>query len=690
VSGEHNEGITGVNSQGRPPKQATGPFLIPTRPAPTVTNQARDRTAQPDMKVYPMDGRNDSTNSRLDAALKLAALGLRVFPIRQGDKKPHIMRWPQLATCKPEKITEWFAEWPDANVAVVIDRGFVLDADDKHGGVASLKQLREEHTLPETAEAVTGGGGRHIWLSVDCKYRIKSNNTGAFRAGIDIKGCRSYVVVPPSVHASGNTYEWLRRPECGIADAPAWLIDELAKLGLCLEVEGKTRPLKAALEYGSLGLPVVLLRPGSGEPAIAGPNWHATSDSRVIRPMFKGKPTANIGLATGCGIVVVKADPSAGGIKSLSKLAKGTTAVKTAQVLTGGGVRNLIFRVPAGVRVCSAQGVLPGVDIVGDAGLIVVPPSIDRETGRACKWKVHPRQGVADAPSWLVSFLKKRGIWDEARSDEDRSEARETLPLNREGDRDSLIAESVRRYPVRGEGERNDVMVQVLGSLLGRGLSESLSYAVTLVWWKHFHGLGLIQTSPDEASKDIPASMRSMLRSPNFERPDKHVDHRSECQAIALEDWQHAYMSSPVQARGRERAEGAGEKIGEESHVIQRRLCETDLEHAFVEALIVHCTREAMSGNSPTRMTHDQVRQIVKDRHPELKLHRQVFERLKRRYITRPDKTATRRELLVQTFKGSKARGQRVGLPSEYEMTGISSAMSNVEKSAPVAVAETA
>jgi len=42
---------------------------------------------------------------------------------------------------------------------------------------------------------------------------------------IDVRGTGGYVIIPPSNHKSGNSYEWERSPSDPIPEAPAWLMD---------------------------------------------------------------------------------------------------------------------------------------------------------------------------------------------------------------------------------------------------------------------------------------------------------------------------------------------------------------------------------------------------------------------------------------------------------------------------------
>lgn len=183
-------------------------------------------------------------------ALRYAVMGWRVFPvhgIRDGActcgnahcERPgkHPVRelvrdGLKSATTNPALISAWWTNAPWANVAVRTgpDSGiWALDVD--AGGKAgqdSLDALEHDHgALPETAEAMTGGGGRHlIWRYPDGR-RIASG-TDRLGPGLDIRGEGGYIVVEPSMHVSGTSYVWegSSDPLEGVepADAPEWLL----------------------------------------------------------------------------------------------------------------------------------------------------------------------------------------------------------------------------------------------------------------------------------------------------------------------------------------------------------------------------------------------------------------------------------------------------------------------------------
>lgn len=125
----------------------------------------------------------------------------------------------------PDEIRRWWRQWPDANVAVVtgtVSGVAVLDVDPRSGGDEALAAL-EVHwgPLPETVEARSGGGGRHLWLSSPRELA-----SAVLAPGLELKAERGIVVAPPSVHASGGRYAWApgRDPATkDLAPVPEWV-----------------------------------------------------------------------------------------------------------------------------------------------------------------------------------------------------------------------------------------------------------------------------------------------------------------------------------------------------------------------------------------------------------------------------------------------------------------------------------
>lgn len=123
------------------------------------------------------------------------------------------------ASADPTTVGQWIVRYPGCNWGArpPLDC-IVVDVDPRNGGGQSMLDLQNKHgQLPPTRTARTGSGGLHIWFS----YRGPAR--GKLAKGIDIKTNSGYVVMPPSLHASGGTYEWLN--DLHAEYAPQWLED---------------------------------------------------------------------------------------------------------------------------------------------------------------------------------------------------------------------------------------------------------------------------------------------------------------------------------------------------------------------------------------------------------------------------------------------------------------------------------
>jgi hypothetical protein len=86
---------------------------------------------------------------------------------------------------------------------VIID----VDVADGKPGLESFARLETEcGPLPPTPIVVTGSGGFQYHLS-ETEIEFK-NSAGVIAPGIDIRGKGGVGVLPPSIHRSGNKYQW--------------------------------------------------------------------------------------------------------------------------------------------------------------------------------------------------------------------------------------------------------------------------------------------------------------------------------------------------------------------------------------------------------------------------------------------------------------------------------------------------
>jgi hypothetical protein len=103
--------------------------------------------------------------------------------------------------------------------------------------------------------------------------------------------------------------------------------------------------------------------------------------------------------------VVLDVDPAHGGEASLAELVDAHEALPaTLEVRTGGGGRHLYFAHP-GVRVANSVGALgPGLDVRGDGGYILAPPSGHASGGTYRRLTPGP---PATLPGWLQALMTR-------------------------------------------------------------------------------------------------------------------------------------------------------------------------------------------------------------------------------------------------------------------------------------------
>ena len=113
----------------------------------------------------------------------------------------------------------------------------------------------------------------------------------------------------------------------------------------------------------------------------------ASKDEATVRKWWKRWSTANVCIATGSlsGVVVLDVDPRHGGQDSLKALEASHDGFSETPVSrTGGGGLHFFFEHPGG-RVPNKVGLLPGIDIRGDGGFVVAPPS-SHVSGEVYSW----------------------------------------------------------------------------------------------------------------------------------------------------------------------------------------------------------------------------------------------------------------------------------------------------------------
>lgn len=165
------------------------------------------------------------------------------------------------------------------------------------------------------------------------------------------------------------------------------------------------RVLDHALAYARRGWPVFPIRAGTKQPATRHGFKDAVTDEGQIRTWWPAGTGSGIGMATGdgAGVWVLDVDPDKGGQVSLQALQDVHGALPlTLCVATGGGGWHLYFRMPD-LDIRNREGFEPGLDVRGNGGYVVAPPSLHPDGGTYA-W-VDESVPMADAPDWLVEIV---------------------------------------------------------------------------------------------------------------------------------------------------------------------------------------------------------------------------------------------------------------------------------------------
>lgn len=199
----------------------------------------------------------------------------------------------------------------------------------------------------------------------------------------------------------------------------------------------------------------------------------AATDPATVAGWWGRWPGANVAAATGraSGFWVLDVDPGAGGEASIARLEGEYGELPPTWALeTGGGGLHAWFRRPGAPVPCSVARLGPGLDVRGNGGYAVAPPSRHRSGGRY-RWGDgwHPAKvPLAPAPAWLLDLavapVERRTIPPAAVS---------------LGGRDGGNHPGVVGTPIV-EGERNATLASLAGIMRRRGFGEAAILAALL------------------------------------------------------------------------------------------------------------------------------------------------------------------------------------------------------------------
>jgi hypothetical protein len=146
------------------------------------------------------------------------------------------------------------------------------------------------------------------------------------------------------------------------------------------------------------------------KPAISKNLERATTDLKWIVGWWDTRDF-NIGIATGSGsgVWVLDVDGDEGEATLRELETQHGLLPPTVEAITGKG-RHLYWRWPIGRVIRNRQNTsfMPGLDVRGDGGYVLAPPSI-HPSGRVYSWSVDSGNCFEDAPGWLVDLIAKDG-----------------------------------------------------------------------------------------------------------------------------------------------------------------------------------------------------------------------------------------------------------------------------------------
>jgi hypothetical protein len=210
--------------------------------------------------------------------------------------------------------------------------------------------------------------------------------------------------------------------------------------------------------YHDAGFSVIPLQARGKQPLIP---WQEYQNKQAtleeIHEWFNQWKDANIGIITGriSNIIVLDID----GEEGWNTIKENNLQIPpTWKVQTGKGA-HFYFKHPGG-EITNFVRRLPGIDLRGDGGYVVAPPSI-HPSGRMYQWDNELKGEPAEPPEWLMQLLQQK-------------------------------EENIRRLEPEEwhkevhEGERNNALTRRAGSLLARGLSEEETFSILLAWNKEY------------------------------------------------------------------------------------------------------------------------------------------------------------------------------------------------------------
>jgi putative DNA primase/helicase len=243
----------------------------------------------------------------------------------------------------------------------------------------------------------------------------------------------------------------------------------------------------------------------------------ATTDPLQIDTWWRQFPNALIGVPTGEAIgmwvldIDLDVEKGVDGAAALARLEAGHGPLpRTVESRTPRGGRHLLFKWDPARPITNRSGTLPdGIDVRGDGGYFIVPPST-REDGARYEWK-NPNDEPLTAPDWLYELIGARPDHRGAGAAWRAGGAREDAYAR------AALDGATRDVAAAPPGKRNDTLNAVayrLGRMIARGWLGRAEVELRLLAAAHACGL-IVDDGEHGARTTIQSGINAGLLEPH-------------------------------------------------------------------------------------------------------------------------------------------------------------------------------
>ncbi|HEY4738904.1 MAG TPA: bifunctional DNA primase/polymerase [Xanthobacteraceae bacterium] len=221
--------------------------------------------------------------------------------------------------------------------------------------------------------------------------------------------------------------------------------------------------MRTAMALAAKGLAVFPCAVRQKRPATKHGVKDATTDQTLIETWWRSNQQYNVAIATGkvSGVFVVDIDGLDAEAELRNLELEHSKLPTTVEAITPRG-RHIYFKMPD-VPVCnSISKIAPSIDVRGDNGYVLTPPSI-HPSGRPYWWSVDSHDKFAAAPEWLVAKITDRPN-DNGKLPTPPSEWRE------------LVMAGV------AEGQRDNTVTRLCGHLLRHHVDPIVALGLLQAW----------------------------------------------------------------------------------------------------------------------------------------------------------------------------------------------------------------